>query len=157
MQTFDTKLLKDIYLPSFALAWGWYIVISLAFLCCLLLVMCYVQRRNKNTYRRVALAELTKHKPHLQSNKRSVVNINHILKFTALKAYHLSLLNKKNQQQEALLNPSSLAGKQWVDFLDRHCFRKDNSFATSVGYMLEDNLYKQNSSTNIEDIHHLFN
>ena len=112
--------------------------------------------KKENFYRRMALAELVRYKPLLAANNISIIKINTILKFTAIQAYKSALASHKKKKHQHLTNPSALVGKQWMAYLDKHCFGKDKPFTNSLMHLLTETSYKPTSTPNIDDIQHLY-
>jgi Domain of unknown function (DUF4381) len=143
MNNFADLPLADIHLPDAPSYWplapGWWILLGLILLVAVLIFIGY-KRRQRNNYRRQALAELEK------INLESTNNI-----AESLQAISLLLKRTAMTAQPKNFNPS-IKGEAWLNWLDDQCPTLTSKFNSELGQALIVGQYQKSPDVKLDDL-----
>ncbi|RYY75548.1 MAG: DUF4381 domain-containing protein [Gammaproteobacteria bacterium] len=140
--------LQDIHLPPeiglWPPAWGWWMLALIVVAVISALVFFIRQKKQRNAYRALAIAELNNiHKKYsVEQNSEYLQNLSIILRRTALSGF------------DSQFN-ASLKGRDWLEWLDQQCVKANGQFSKGVGSALLIGPYQKNPEFNRDELHRL--
>jgi hypothetical protein len=140
--------LQDIHLPAeiglWPPAWGWWLLLIIVIASVSALIFFINQKKSRNAYRALALAELnsTQSKYNDEQNSEYLQAVSIILRRTALSGFGTQF-------------NASLKGNDWLEWLDVQCPKTKHQFSKGVGTALLIGPYQKSPEFNRSELQQL--